>query len=101
MARVAALSLNAADRHQCLAANVDHIATEREREQSGFGKTELAGTDKDDLLIQTGGGKFTIHTADRLLERQRHMIRENQRCGAGPTFAPIDRDEIDTSSRCG
>ena len=51
------LRLDAADGEHGLAADVDHVAAEREGDDRVVGEPELAGADEDDLLVQVPLGE--------------------------------------------
>jgi len=92
---VAALGLDAADREHRLAPDVHRVTPEREREQCGVGKAELAGTHEHDIVGDALLGKRAVDAREPDLERQRDMIGECKRSGPRATFAAVDRDEVD------
>src|SRR5439155_22433291 len=94
MAGVTALRLDAADREHRLAADVDQVAAEREREQRALGKAELARADPDDLVLRAGRGEHLVELGETELERQCDVVAEHEWRGAGAAFAAIDRDEV-------
>jgi hypothetical protein len=63
-------------------------------EHRRFGKSELARSDEDDALVEAVRGEHLLHAAEAHLERERDVIGEDQRPGAGAAFTAIDGDEI-------
>ena len=91
VAGVAALRLDAADRHHRLAPDVDHVAAEREREQRRVGEAELAGADEHDVLGDPRARERRVHAREAELERQRDVVGEDERRRAGAALAAVDR----------
>src|SRR5262249_30279508 len=99
LVRVTAHRLDAPDRQQRLAADVQQVATERKCDERGVRKAELARADKHHTLVKTAIGKHTLDAAEADLERQPNVIAEYERPGARATFAAVDRDEVDAPAR--
>ena len=98
---VTPLRLDAADRHHRLAAHVDQIAAEREREHGRFREAELARSDEDDPLMQAVRGEDLLHAAEAHLEWQRDVVGEDQRPGARAAFTAVDGDEVHAARAVG
>ena len=84
------------DEHR-LAADVDAVAAEREREQRLPGEPELAGADEHDAVGEARLGEHPVHAREADLERQRHVVGEHERPGAGAALAAVDGDEVDAA----
>ena len=97
VAGVAALSLNAADGHHRLAANMDHVAAQRKAKHGSGRKTQLAGADKNDVVMQPLLEQLAVNANKAELERQRHVVRKDKRCGSRPAFATVDRNVVDST----
>src|SRR4029077_14643911 len=98
---MASLRLDAADRQQCVTADVDQVAPESECEQCRFRETQLAGSDENDMILESGLGKLAIYPRHGLLERQRNVVGKYKRSSACSSFSAVDRDEVDAAARFG
>ena len=56
------------------------------------------GADEDDFLFDAALGERSIHGREAELERQRDVIGEDERRGAGAALAAVDRDEVRATS---
>src|SRR4029078_3955738 len=81
--RMTPLRLNAADGHHRFATDVDGIAAQSKCEHRRLWHSELAGHDEDAALVQAMRREDLLHAAEAHLERERDMIGEDQRPGAG------------------
>lgn len=96
--RVAAERLDAADGQHRLAADVDHVASERQRVERGVGEPEPAGADEDDVLGEPRAREQRIDAGHAELEGERHVIAERQRRRSGSALAAVDREEVRTGA---
>ena len=95
---VASLRLNAADGEQRFSPHVDQIAAEPETEDRSFWKPESAGSDKDDLFMQSFLVEDLLHTAEANFERERDVVGEHQRSGSRAAFAAVDGNKVDAAA---
>src|SRR5206468_12221830 len=93
----AALGLDAADRQQRLAADINHVAAKREREQRSLRESQLPGSHEDHPLVNSRFDEDLVHAAEGHLEWQGDVVREDQRACARTALAAVDRDEIDAA----
>jgi hypothetical protein len=91
---VALERLDAADRQHRLAPDVDHVGAEREREQRAVGQPEPACADEHDVLGQAPPRGTRVGAREADLERQRDVVGEGQRRGAGAALGTVDRDVV-------
>ena len=94
--RVTLLRLNAADGEHGFARDVDGITAEGEGQHGVLGKAELARTNKENAVLQVALGKHPVDARHPDLERERDVVREDQRRRTRSSFATVDRDEVDT-----
>ena len=73
------------------------MASQCKREYGGFRKTQLAGSDEENALMEAVFREDLLNTAETDFEWQRDMIGEDERSRAGTAFAAIDRDEVDAA----
>ncbi len=61
------------------------------------GKPELARADEHDPIGDAALGELPVDAAEADLERQRDVVGEHERPGAGAALAAVDRDEVDAA----
>src|SRR5262249_45206640 len=91
------LRLDAADREQRLASDRDDVASQGEGKERRLREAEFPRADEHDAVVDAALGELAEYAREPDLERQRDVIREDQRSGAGPAFATVDGDEIDAA----
>ena len=101
MVGVAALRLNAADRHHRLASHADHVDPDVEGQRCGGGKAQLGGADHHDLVGEADLAEGPVHDAERSPERQCDVIGEYQRPCAGAALCPVHGHEVGSAAGLG